>query len=153
MAGTGENEGALRKLAADLELGDRVRFLGNVTDEDLPALYNVAELYLGASRVAVNHVEGFGIALVEAAASSLPVVAGREGGMPEAVVDGVTGLLTDPYDPAAIAESIRTILHSPELGKNMGTQGRLVAESKYSWQRVVRELRVIADAHARPSRA
>jgi phosphatidylinositol alpha-1,6-mannosyltransferase len=153
MAGTGENESALRKLAMELELGDRVRFLGNVSDEDLPALYNVAELYLGASRVAVNHVEGFGIALVEAAASSLPVVAGREGGMPEAVVDGVTGLLTDPYDPAAIAESIRTILRSPELGARLGAEGRRVAESKYSWQRVVRELRVIADAHARPSRA
>jgi glycosyltransferase involved in cell wall biosynthesis len=73
--------------------------------------------------------------------------------MPEAVVDGVTGLLTDPYDPVAIAESIRTILRSPELGARLGTAGRRVAESKYSWQRVVRELRVIADAHARPSRA
>jgi phosphatidylinositol alpha-1,6-mannosyltransferase len=153
MAGTGENEGALRALAAELGLGDRVRFLGHVTDEDLPALYNVAELYLGASRVAVNHVEGFGIALVEAAASSLPVVAGREGGMPEAIVDGITGLLTDPYDPAAIAKTIQTILHSPELGARLGAQGRRVAETRYSWQRVVRELRAIADAHARSSRA
>jgi phosphatidylinositol alpha-1,6-mannosyltransferase len=148
MAGTGENEPALRALAAELQLGERVRFLGNVTDEDLPALYNVADLYLGASRVAVNHVEGFGIALVEAAATSLPVVAGREGGMPEAVVDGVTGLLTDPYDPAAIADSIRLILRSPELAATLGAEGRRVAESRYSWQRVVREVRAIADAHA-----
>ncbi|MBK5187824.1 MAG: glycosyltransferase family 4 protein, partial [Gemmatimonadaceae bacterium] len=149
IAGTGENEQTLRQLAAQLGLESRVRFLGHVTDEDLPALYNVAELYLGASRVAVNHVEGFGISLVEAAATSLPVVAGREGGMPEAVVDGVTGLLADPYDPASIAAAILRILRSPELAARLGAQGRIVAESKYSWRRVARDVRAIADAHAR----
>jgi phosphatidyl-myo-inositol dimannoside synthase len=149
IAGTGEHEDTLRALAARLGLADRVRFLGHVTDADLPSLYNVAELYLGASRVAVNHVEGFGISLIEAAATSLPVVAGREGGMPEAVVDGVTGLLADPYDPASIAESIQRILRSPELAARLGEAGRRVAESKYSWQRVARDLRAIADAHAR----
>ncbi|MEO8881319.1 MAG: glycosyltransferase family 4 protein [Gemmatimonadaceae bacterium] len=152
MAGTGDYEPELRALAAKLGLGDRVRFLGFVPEEDLPALYNVPELYLGASRVAVNHVEGFGISLVEAAATALPVVAGREGGMPEAVVDGVTGLLADPYDPASIAESIQRILRSPELGARLGAEGRRVAESKYSWQRVARDLRVIADAHAHERR-
>jgi phosphatidylinositol alpha-1,6-mannosyltransferase len=150
IAGTGDHEETLRALAAQLELGDRVRFLGHVTDEDLPALYNVAELYLGASRVAVNHVEGFGISLVEAAATSLPVVAGREGGMPEAVEDGITGLLADPYDPASLATAIQKVLGSPALAAQFGTAGRRVAERKYSWQRVARDLRAIADAHARP---
>jgi phosphatidylinositol alpha-1,6-mannosyltransferase len=149
IAGTGEHEESLRALAAQLELGDRVRFLGHVTDADLPSLYNVAELYLGASRVAVNHVEGFGISLVEAAATSLPVVAGREGGMPEAVEDGVTGLLADPYDPASLAAAIQRVLRSPALAAQFGAAGRRVAESKYSWQRVARDLRAIADAHAR----
>lgn len=149
MAGTGDYEPELRALAAKLGLGDRVRFLGFVPEEDLPALYNVPELYLGASRVAVNHVEGFGISLIEAAATALPVVAGREGGMPEAVVDGLTGLLADPYDPVSIAESIQRILRSPELGAQLGTEGRRLAESKYSWQRVASELRAIADTYAR----
>jgi phosphatidylinositol alpha-1,6-mannosyltransferase len=148
IAGSGENEARLRALAEQLGVVDRVRFLGHVADEDLPALYNVAELYLGASRVAVNHVEGFGISLVEAAATSLPVVAGREGGMPEAVVDEVTGLLADPYSPTSIAESIQRILSSPELAARLGAEGRRVAEKKYTWERVARDLRVIADAHA-----
>lgn len=148
IAGSGEYVSTLRALAAQLGVEDRVRFIGHVTDDDLPALYNVAELYLGASRMAVNHVEGFGISLVEAAATSLPVVAGREGGMPEAVVDGVTGLLADPYDPASLAAAIAKILRSPELAARLGAQGRSVAESKYSWQRVARDLRAIADAHA-----
>lgn len=152
VAGSGEYGKTLQALAAELGVEDRVRFIGHVTDEDLPALYNVAELYLGASRVAVNHVEGFGISLVEAAATSLPVVAGREGGMPEAVVDGVTGLLADPYDPRALAAAIQRILREPELAARLGEQGRRVAERQYSWQRVARDLRAIADAHALESR-
>jgi len=101
----------------------------------------------------VDHVEGFGISLVEAAASSLPVVAGREGGMPEAVVEGETGLLADPYNPESLAASIRTVLCEPDLGRRLGAAGRRIAESRFSWQRVAHDLRAIADAHARSSRA
>jgi phosphatidylinositol alpha-1,6-mannosyltransferase len=153
VAGSGEYGRELRALASELGMEDRVNFLGHVEDDELPALYNVADLYVGASRVAVDHVEGFGISLVEAAATSLPVVAGREGGMPEAVVDGVTGLLADPYDPASLAQAIRSLLDSPELAARLGAEGRRVAERRYSWQRVARDLRAIADAHARGSRA
>jgi phosphatidyl-myo-inositol dimannoside synthase len=152
VAGSGTCESELHALAAELGIVDSVNFLGHVEDDDLPALYNVAELYVGASRVAVDHVEGFGISLVEAAATSLPVIAGREGGMPEAVVDGVTGLLADPYDPASLAQAIRSLLDAPELAARLGAEGRRVAESRYSWQRVARDLREIADAHARGSR-
>jgi phosphatidyl-myo-inositol dimannoside synthase len=153
IAGSGEFGHTLRALAAELGVEDRVRFLGHVSDEDLPALYNAATLYLGASRVAVNHVEGFGISLVEAAASAIPVIAGREGGMPEAVVENVTGLLADPYDPAALAAAIRRLLRAPALAQRLGAEGRRIAESRYSWRRVARDLRTIADAHARGARA
>ena len=153
IAGSGVYEHSLRALAAELGVEDRVNFLGRVDDADLPALYNVAEIYVGASRVAVDHVEGFGISLVEASATSLPVIAGREGGMPEAVEEGVTALLADPYDPASLAGAIERVLRSPELATRLGSAGRRVAESRYSWERVARELRAIADAHARAPRA
>ena len=153
VAGSGGYGSELRALASELGVEDRVKFLGHVEDDELPALYNVAELYVGASRVAVDHVEGFGISLVEAAATSLPVIAGREGGMPEAVVDGETGLLADPYDPASLAKAIQSLLDAPAYAARLGAEGRRVAESRYSWQRVARDLRAIADAHARSSRA
>jgi phosphatidylinositol alpha-1,6-mannosyltransferase len=152
IAGSGVYGSNLRALAAELGVEDRVNFLGRVDDADLPALYNVAELYVGASRVAVDHVEGFGISLVEASATSLPVIAGREGGMPEAVEEGVTALLADPYDPESLAGAIERVLRSPELASQLGSAGRRVAESKYSWQRVARDLRAIADSHARAPR-
>jgi phosphatidyl-myo-inositol dimannoside synthase len=153
VAGSGAYGTELQALASKLGVEDRVNFLGHVEDEELPALYNVADVYVGASRMAVDHVEGFGISLVEAAATSLPVVAGREGGMPEAVVDGVTGFLADPYDPESLAHAIQSLLDAPELAARLGAEGRRVAESRYSWQRVARDLRAIADAHARSSRA
>ena len=153
VAGSGGYGSELRALASELGVEDRVKFLGHVEDDELPALYNVAELYVGASRVAVDHVEGFGISLVEAAATSLPVIAGREGGMPEAVVDGETGLLADPYDPASLAKAIQSLLDAPAYAARLGAEGRRVAERRYSWLRVARDLRAIADAHARSSRA
>jgi phosphatidylinositol alpha-1,6-mannosyltransferase len=152
IAGSGAYGAKLRVLATQLGVEDRVNFLGHVEDDELPGLYNVAELYVGASRVAVDHVEGFGISLIEAAATSLPVVAGREGGMPEAVEEGVTGLLADPYDPASLAAAIRKLLRSPALASQLGAAGRQVAERKYSWQRVARDLRAIGDAHAHIAR-
>lgn len=152
VAGSGVYGVKLRALASELGVEDRVNFLGHVEDDELPALYNAAELYVGASRVAVDHVEGFGISLIEAAATSLPVIAGREGGMPEAVVEGVTGLLADPYDPASLAATIRSLLDAPEYAAKLGAEGRRVAESRYTWQRVARDLRAIADAHSRSSR-
>ena len=87
-------------------MADRVRFLTDVPDRDLPALYNTAEIYLGVSRLMEQRVEGFGISLAEASACGVPVVAGRSGGIPEAVRDGETGLLVDAERPEAVAEAL-----------------------------------------------
>jgi glycosyltransferase involved in cell wall biosynthesis len=68
-------------------------------------------------------------------------------------VENVTGLLADPYDPAALAAAIRRLLRAPALAQRLGAEGRRIAESRYSWRRVARDLRTIADAHARGARA
>src|SRR3989475_4570777 len=81
--GTGKQKEAYKKLALDLKIADAIRFAGTVPEADLPALYNVASVYLGVSRRADGtRVEGFGIALAEASACGLPVVAGDRGGAP-----------------------------------------------------------------------
>jgi phosphatidyl-myo-inositol dimannoside synthase len=140
IAGIGDRLPQLEQLHQQLGLGDAVRFLGAVSDAELPALYNAADLYVGASRRHDLLVEGFGISLVEASACGLAVVGGRSGGVPDAVREGETGILVDPDDPAAVAAGINVLLSDPERRKRLGAAGRKAVEAYYNWDRVVREL-------------
>jgi len=153
VAGVGPQRPRLERLAADLGLGDAVRFLGFVPDAELPGLYNGADLYVGASRRVELLAEGFGISLVEASACGLAVVGGRSGGVPDAVRDGETGLLVDSDDPVAIAAGIIRLLRDPELRGRMGAAGRRAVETYYNWDRVARDLIAIDREFRRPDEA
>ena len=103
---------------------DRVRFLTDVPDRDLPALYNTAEIYLGVSRLMEQRVEGFGISLAEASACGVPVIAGRSGGIPAAVRDGETGLLVDAERAEAVARGARPACSTtPRSGRGSARPG------------------------------
>jgi phosphatidylinositol alpha-1,6-mannosyltransferase len=118
--------------------------LGGVSERDLPALYNLASVYVGVSRISERiGVEGFGISLVEASACGLPVVAGNSGGIPDAVRDGETGYLVPPEDPAALGATICRLLADPDGARRIGAAGRRAVETYYNWDRVVRDLRTI----------
>ena len=140
VAGVGPQRPRFERLAVDLGVGDAVRFLGFVADDELPALYNAADLYVGASRRVELLVEGFGISLLEASACGLAVVGGRSGGVPDAVREGETGILVDAGDPAAVAAGITRLLGDAELRRRMGAAGRRAVETYYNWDRVARDL-------------
>jgi phosphatidylinositol alpha-1,6-mannosyltransferase len=144
VAGAGEGRRELETLAAELRVADRVRLLGGVPDADLPALYNLADVYVGASRRTALSVEGFGIAIAEAASAGRPVVAGRSGGIPEAVKNGETGLLVDPESPEEVADSVRRLLRDRPLATRLGKAGRQEIERYYNWDRVAADLAAIA---------
>ncbi|HET8625350.1 MAG TPA: glycosyltransferase family 4 protein [Gemmatimonadales bacterium] len=149
VVGAGESRRDLEALALELGVGDRLHLLGGVPDADLAALYNLADVYVGASRRTAMSVEGFGIALAEAASSGRPVVAGRSGGIPEAVKHAETGLLVDPESPEQVAESIRRLLRDPALAARFGQAGRREIERYYNWNRVAADLAAIAAEHGR----
>lgn len=149
VAGAGTLRKPLEGLAQSLGVADRVRFLGGVPDAELPALLNVADIYVGVSRALGDQVEGFGIALTEASASGVPVVAGTSGGMPDAVREGETGLLANSEDPAAVAASLRRLLDDESLRAGLGAAGRKAVETYYNWERVTRDLRRIATETAK----
>ena len=140
VVGTGDELAGLESLARDLGVADRVRFLAGVPDRDLPAVYNTAGIYLGLSRLMADRVEGFGISLVEAAACGIPVVAGRTGGIPDAVREGETGLLVDPDSPDEVTRAIRSLLDDPDRAEMMGRAGRRAVETYYNWDRVTADL-------------
>jgi phosphatidylinositol alpha-1,6-mannosyltransferase len=139
VAGVGASRAHLEGLVAELRLGDAVRFLGFVPEADLPALYSTADVFALVSRRHDLLVEGFGIAALEASASGLAVLAGREAGLPDAVRDGETGMLVDPYDPAAVAAGLNRLLDDGALRRRLGTAGRCAVEQYFNWDRVTRD--------------
>lgn len=143
VVGAGKRGRAYKKLAEELKIADQVRFVGNVPDTELPALYNAAMAYVGLTRKDSGRVEGFGIALAEASACGLPVIAGRSGGVAEAVKDGETGLIVDPEDTDAAAHAVTRLLDDQLLARRLGQAGRKAVETQYNWDRVIRDLREI----------
>jgi phosphatidylinositol alpha-1,6-mannosyltransferase len=138
--GSGDQLLELQEMATRLGVSDRVLFLTNVPDSDLPGLYNCAEIYLGLSRQLTRNVEGFGISLVEAGACGVPVIAGRSGGIPDAVRDGETGLLVDSDRLGDVSNAVRSLLDGNALANRLGSGGREAVESYYNWQRVAADL-------------
>jgi phosphatidylinositol alpha-1,6-mannosyltransferase len=140
VVGSGGELPALQRLAQNLGVADRVRFLIGVPDDDLPGLYNCAEIYLGLSRQTEGNAEGFGISLVEAGACGLPVVGGRSGGIPDAVREGETGLLVDSERPDEVTAAVRELLDNRMTAQRLGANGRRAVETHYNWKRVADDL-------------
>jgi phosphatidyl-myo-inositol dimannoside synthase len=150
VVGEGEYQPALQAEARELGVADRVLFLSGVPDRDLPALYNCADIYLGVSRLLEQRVEGFGISLCEASSCGIPVVAGRSGGIPEAVRDGETGILVEAESAEAVAKALRRLLDDPALRARMGAAGRHAVERQFNWDRVTADLVRIGQQQALP---
>ncbi|HEY7434496.1 MAG TPA: glycosyltransferase family 4 protein, partial [Methylomirabilota bacterium] len=119
IVGRGPEWDAVSRLHGELGLGDSVALLGDLSRERL------AEEYVNASVFCLPSVqEGFGIVFLEAMAAELPVVACRIAAVPEVVLDGATGLLVAPRDPAALAEALERLISEPALAKRLGREGR-----------------------------
>jgi glycosyltransferase involved in cell wall biosynthesis len=118
------------RLAAELGVADRVSFRGRVGRGDMPALMRSADLV-----VSVPWYEPFGMVPLEAMACGVPVVASAVGGHTDTVVDGVTGVLVPPRQPAKLAGVLRDLLALPDL-RGYGTAAAERAHGRYSWERI-----------------
>lgn len=111
IVGSGEDESRLKALAQDSQVTARVIFAGNVTYDDLPSYYRMADLFVMPSTG-----EGFGIAFLEAMASGTPALGFRAGGTPDPMLDGDLGLLCEP-DGEALLAAIRDALGEVPVDK------------------------------------
>jgi phosphatidylinositol alpha-1,6-mannosyltransferase len=112
VGGDGPDRSRLIALAEQHGVADRVRFLGRVPDDRIAPLYRHSDWVLLVSRQQelAGDVEGFGMVLLEAQACGTPVVGGDAGGIPDALQDGVTGVLVPPGDPAALAHRLAPLV-------------------------------------------
>ena len=138
IVGDGPYRAKLEGLAASLGVADRVLFCGRVPASDLPLYYSMADLFLMVSRERREQcdVEGFGIVFIEAAACGTPSIGGRSGGIEDAIVDDVTGVLVDPLDPAAVSAATLSLLRDDARRHRMGAAARRRAAQEFTWDKL-----------------
>ena len=132
MAGRGEMTGQLVSLTRELGVADKVDFPGFVNNDSISDF--IAEHH-AMVMPSVMDSESFGVAVLEAAACGRPVIASRVGGVPEAVVDGVTGILVPPRDVETLTEAILRLVRDEDLRREMGRAGREFVATHYTWDR------------------
>jgi glycosyltransferase involved in cell wall biosynthesis len=143
IGGTGPEHAEIKQRIAGDGLTN-VHLVGYIPDADLPDYYRAADVFILPTRTA----EGFGLVLMEAAASGIPSIATDSGAPREVVDDGVTGLLVPPGAPDALASAITTLYRSPELLSQMG-RAALTRSASFTWDRSIDTLeRVLKEAAA-----
>ncbi len=137
IVGDGPLRSSLENLAARLDLGDRVRFLGAQGQDTLPGILRPAHVMLVPSVTAsTGDQEGIPNVIKEGMALGLIVVGTRHAGIPEMVKDGVTGALADERDPAGLARALRQLQDHPETWASIQDAGRRLVETEYDVEKL-----------------
>lgn len=143
IVGKGPDEEYLKQTAREL-FGDnysqKIIFAGEASEAEKSAWMELFDIFLMPSRNIAGDYEGFGIVYLEANAYGKPVIAGRSGGVGDAVIDGLNGLLVDPDDIGDISRALTVLLSDGELRQRLGTAGKMRAITDFSWQHQAEKL-------------
>lgn len=146
IVGSGCYLSEVRRLAASLGVDSHLKVADTVTDELLPECYSLADAVAMVSRALPDgDCEGFGIVMIEAGACGKPVIGGMSGGMPDAVADGVTGLLVEPTDADQVADAVIRLMEDKGLAANMGAAGRERAVEEFDVRHQAKALRTVIE--------
>jgi colanic acid/amylovoran biosynthesis glycosyltransferase len=147
MVGDGELLESCRSIARTLGVGDRVTFAGAVPHKEVfPFFERACAFVQHSSTPTYGDAEGTPVAILEAGAAALPVVATRHAGIPDVVVEGTTGLLVDEGDITGMADRMVRLLSDPGLCRTMGGAARDHVRTNYSIERHIACLQEIIDA-------
>ncbi|MBI2645332.1 glycosyltransferase [Candidatus Uhrbacteria bacterium] len=131
--GDGPMASQLEGLVHELQLEKCVFFIKNASDTELAAWYDVCTVCVMTPYEDNGDVEGFGIVYLDANGFGKPVIGTRSGGVPEAVIDGKTGLLVTPKNSAEIAQAVARLLSDMEYANRLGRQGRERVSKEFQW--------------------
>lgn len=136
MVGQGPYLSHLKTLVEDLNLVEHVSFIGRIQYAHLPQYICAGDIFAmpSRSRFFGLEVEGLGIVYLEASACGLPVIAGSSGGAPDAVLEGVTGIVVDGENDREIAAAAIKLLDDLDGAKAMGLAGREWIIENWRWQ-------------------
>ena len=136
MVGEGPYRKDLTKMVEKLKLSDAVTFIGRIQYKDLPRYICAGDIFAmpSRSRLAGLEVEGLGIVYLEASACALPVIAGRSGGAPDAIDEGVTGFSVDGTSPSEVSKAVIKLFDDPVKAKAMGAAGRSWIIENWRWE-------------------
>ena len=135
IVGDGPKQISLKEMAKRLGIDARVRFLGELKGQPLYDCYRAARVFVMPSRTMPEDVEGFGTVFLEAAAFGIPSVGTDSGGIPEAIRDGVTGIIVPEGDTHSLARSLVELLTDDEKRDRLGQNARRWASMNFTWQR------------------
>ncbi len=133
--GAGAEYAALAELVHSLGISDFVRLSGALSEEDKVLTFRASDFHVMPSIRTGEMIEGYGIVFLEAAAAGIPSICGSVGGQPEAVLDGVTGIVVNGSEPAQVFNAMHRLLVDRSLRENMGREGRAWAK-KHDWNEV-----------------
>lgn len=133
VAGGGEDRGRLEQIAADNGVADCVIFVGPVDGDIKAGLFASCDVFAMPTRREGNSVEGFGIVYIEAGWYGVPSIAGREGGAPDAVIDGQTGLLCNATNLADVTRQIMRLLDDDRLRRHLSAAAERRARGELQW--------------------
>jgi phosphatidylinositol alpha-1,6-mannosyltransferase len=136
IAGDGPDRARLDELVRSSGLEGSVRFAGVVPDGELALWYSLGDVFVMPSRSDPPDVEGFGIVFLEAQACERPVVAARAGGVPDAVADGISGVLVEPGDEPGLARALVDLLSDPARRAELGRRGRERVLAELNWEAI-----------------
>lgn len=138
VVGDGPERPKLEAQARRGGLAPRVTMRGGVSDQELRDAYGSADVVvLPSIRDSRSDTEGLGVVLLEAMAYGLPVIGSAIGGIPDIILDGETGLLVPPQDPAALAAALERLATDPGLAARLGQAGHQHARKNFSWDGII----------------
>lgn len=150
IAGDGPEKRILQTQCAKLRVSDRVRFLGAIKNEFLPALYQESNVVVFPSIIAKDgDREGFGLVLVEAMGCECATVVTDLPAMKDIIIDGKTGFVVPQKNVQKLAEKIISLLDDPEAGRWVGKEGRRFVVERYDWDEIAKQYAALIESITR----